>query len=132
MTADRSLSDLIYAAYVECALWSSLDVREPLDTEAEPFDDWATESDLADETRATFRHDLETFTRDEYTEDVRQLWTPEQFGHDFWLTRNGHGAGFWDRYYAPPGEAIGRRLTDAAHAYGDCDLYTGDDGRIYC
>lgn len=21
----------------------------------------------------------------------------EQAGHDFWLTRNGHGAGFWDR-----------------------------------
>lgn len=20
-----------------------------------------------------------------------------QFGHDFWLTRNGHGSGFWDR-----------------------------------
>lgn len=24
-------------------------------------------------------------------------WTDEQIGHDFWLTRNGHGAGFWDR-----------------------------------
>jgi len=25
----------------------------------------------------------------------------EQAGHDFWLTRNGHGTGFWDRkdYY---------------------------------
>jgi len=22
-----------------------------------------------------------------------------QHGHDFWLTRNGHGAGFWDRGY---------------------------------
>jgi len=22
---------------------------------------------------------------------------PEQLGHDLWLTRNGHGAGFWDR-----------------------------------
>lgn len=21
----------------------------------------------------------------------------ERFGHDFWLTRNGHGTGFWDR-----------------------------------
>lgn len=23
----------------------------------------------------------------------------EQIGHDLWLTRNGHGAGFWDRPY---------------------------------
>lgn len=24
-------------------------------------------------------------------------WTDEQIGHDLWLTRGGHGAGFWDR-----------------------------------
>ena len=23
--------------------------------------------------------------------------TPSQIGSDFWLTRNGHGTGFWDR-----------------------------------
>jgi hypothetical protein len=50
-----------------------------------------------------------------------------QNGHDFWLTRNHHGAGFWDRGY----ESVGDLLTKAAHAYGECDLYRGDDGRIY-
>jgi len=25
----------------------------------------------------------------------------EQIGHDLWLTRNGHGAGFWDRNFYP-------------------------------
>lgn len=31
-------------------------------------------------------------------------YSPERFGHDFWLTRCGHGAGFWDRdeLSAPP------------------------------
>lgn len=24
-------------------------------------------------------------------------YDPEQIGHDLWLTRNGHGTGFWDR-----------------------------------
>lgn len=24
-------------------------------------------------------------------------YSPERFGRDFWLTRSGHGAGFWDR-----------------------------------
>lgn len=24
-------------------------------------------------------------------------YTAEQFGHDFWYTRNGHGTGYWDR-----------------------------------
>jgi hypothetical protein len=51
----------------------------------------------------------------------------EQAGIDFWLTRNRHGAGFWDRGLGD----VGDRLTDAAHAYGSVDLYAGDDGLIY-
>lgn len=49
-------------------------------------------------------------------------------GHDFYLTRNHHGAGFWDRGYTP---ALGRILTDAAHACGEDNWYVGDDGRVY-
>lgn len=52
----------------------------------------------------------------------------EQNGHDFWLTRNHHGAGFWDRGYD---EGVSDALTDAAHKCGECNLYRGDDGRIY-
>jgi hypothetical protein len=47
---------------------------------------------------------------------------------DFWLTRNQHGAGFWDRGL---GE-VGERLTEAAHAFGPCETYVGDDNLIYC
>lgn len=28
---------------------------------------------------------------------LTEEWTNEQIGHDIWLTRGGHGAGFWDR-----------------------------------
>lgn len=48
-------------------------------------------------------------------------------GVDLWLTRNRHGAGFWDRELGP----IGKRLTAAAHALGECDSYLGDDGFIH-
>lgn len=51
----------------------------------------------------------------------------DQAGGDFFLTRNGHGAGFWDRDLGASGEA----LSQAARAYGECDLYRGDDGRLY-
>jgi hypothetical protein len=47
--------------------------------------------------------------------------------HDFWLTRNGHGAGFWDRGI---GE-LGDRLSRAARLYGEVYVYKGTDGRIY-
>lgn len=49
-------------------------------------------------------------------------------GHDFWLTRNGHGAGFWDGDWPEPFAA---QLTAAAKAFGECNLYAGDDGRLY-
>ena len=37
-----------------------------------------------------------------------------QHGGDFYLTRNGHGAGFWDRGYGD----VGKQLTEAAKVYG--------------
>lgn len=51
----------------------------------------------------------------------------ERGGHDFWLTRNSHGAGFWDGDWP---ETEGKLLTDASHAFGECNLYVTDDGKI--
>ncbi len=42
-----------------------------------------------------------------------------QNGYDFWLTRNGHGVGFWDRGYP---KEVGDWLTKAAHAFGEVYL----------
>jgi hypothetical protein len=50
----------------------------------------------------------------------------EAFGHDFWLTRNGHGAGFWDRGLG----ALGDRLTDASKPYGEVNLWVDADGSV--
>ena len=49
-------------------------------------------------------------------------------GHDFWLTRCGHGAGFWDGDRPEPAATV---LTKASKAYGEVDLYIGDDGKVY-
>ena len=51
----------------------------------------------------------------------------EQAGHDFWLTRNGHGSGFWDRFdnlYLGWGDV----LTRVSEEYGEVYIYLGDDG----
>ena len=42
----------------------------------------------------------------------------EQAGHDFWFTRNGHGAGFWDRPELY-GEQIAAELTLASKLMGE-------------
>ena len=50
----------------------------------------------------------------------------EQAGHDFWLTRNGHGAGFWDRGLG----ALGETLTKWAKAAGTCDVIETDTNEL--
>lgn len=49
-------------------------------------------------------------------------------GHDFWLTRCGHGAGFWDGDRPEPVKA---KLDAASCEFGYVDLYVGDDGQIH-
>ena len=57
--------------------------------------------------------------------DGRYSW--DQFGHDLWFTRNGHGVGFWDRDLGQ----LGDTLTDHASAMGPVDTYVGDDDVLY-
>jgi hypothetical protein len=62
-------------------------------------------------------------------------YTPERAGHDFWLTRNGHGAGFWSRTFE--GDAtIGDELAATCGwrskgGYGEVWTTLGDDGKVY-
>jgi hypothetical protein len=107
-------------AYLECALWSSTD-----DEGNECLDENHEINDIAGPTLARMIEDCVAFQEAE-SDDLEEI-DPSQAGHDFWLTRNRHGAGFWDRGL---GE-IGKRLTDAAHAYGSFELYVGDDGKVW-
>lgn len=51
---------------------------------------------------------------------------PEDYaGHDFWLSRGGHGTGFFDRGLG----ALGDRLQEEARLYGDPgNFYVNADG----
>lgn len=116
-------------AYLEAALWTSDD--DPGSGEWSQHGEWTIDR-IASETIARAVRDCRTF-QNENTQDLDLLpdgrnWSAaEQAGHDFWLTRNHHGAGFWDRGNGD----LGERLTTAAHGYGEVDLYRGDDGLLY-
>lgn len=43
--------------------------------------------------------------------------------HDFYLTRNGHGAGFWDKSEKYGGQEIADKLTKIAEKLGNCTAY---------
>ena len=49
-------------------------------------------------------------------------------GHDFALTRNRHGVGFWDGDWPVYGDL----LTKLAHSFGEIELYVSDEGEIEC
>jgi hypothetical protein len=55
----------------------------------------------------------------------------QQAGHDFWLTRNHHGVGFWEPEWANIDKDASDRLTAESHRFGECDLYVGDDGKLH-
>lgn len=117
--------DSFTRAYVVAALWSSTDNSD--DSGGEPLDANYGPEDIASETLARMVEDCATFQRTN-AGLLALAGDEEQNGHDFWLTRNGHGAGFWDRDYSG---AIGDALTEASDAYGEVDLYIGDDGLIH-
>lgn len=52
----------------------------------------------------------------------------ERAGYDFWLTRCGHGAGFWDREEIY-GEREAEMLTDLCKGYINCDFYRNPGSR---
>lgn len=54
--------------------------------------------------------------------------TAAMAGHDFWLTRCGLGAGFWDGNWPEP---YATQLTESAQSFGALNPYAGDDGLIY-
>lgn len=114
--------DKFTAAYIECALWLS---TEDCGGHDQALDENYGIEDLAPEAIKTIEEDCADFqtTNAELLSGVDS----EQAGHDFWLTRNRHGTGFWDRELGK----IGQQLTEMAHAYGSQDLYVGDDGKIY-
>jgi hypothetical protein len=115
--------------YIETALWSETDDDgEPLDTETDDrasYNRWSI--DL--ESRRRMATDVRDFVAGCEAErpDVFNGMDPEQVGHDFWLTRNGHGTGFWDRDLGERGSW----LTEQCKPHGEASLYVGDDGRLY-
>lgn len=124
--------------YLIAALWSSMDeAGEPLDKEH-------SLSDFSQEALAKAKSDCAAFEATAAPLLDHAYASPEYealeshpdnggagvyalAGHDFWLSRNGHGAGFFDRGNA----RFWRGLQTVARDTGCIDLYKGDDGKLY-
>lgn len=115
----REISSEFTRSYIESAL-SDFGGSDEWKSEEPP-----TVDDLSDLTYAIMSNQCTSFViaAAEYFEERKS-----DAGHDFWMTRNGHGVGFWDGDWPEPAATI---LTVAAKACGQFELYRGDDGKIY-
>lgn len=127
---DTETMDAIVSGYVSALTWVGLfEYRddELVSVGAAP-DEYGVD-DLAPRFLANVRDEVADFVGGLAQDDVDAFLASqgaEQLGHDFFLTRNGHGAGFWDRGL---GE-LGDRLTSAAKVYGEASAELLEDGTI--
>ncbi len=126
------IPDDFTSMYIRTALWAETDNSN--ESGGEPLDYHYGEGDFTNDTLATMVADCQDFQRDNadllaraYASGVRvggKNYDEASAGHDFWLTRRGHGAGFWDRGLP---KSLGDALSEAARKYGDfyLDVYRG-------
>jgi hypothetical protein len=126
--AARAFADLppVQRGYVEAMFFTSTGYAEDDDLEE------ATFGDLHSDTLRTIARDCAAFVRDNcFVIGEAKAECPdyddEQLGRDLWLSRNGHGAGFFDRELGTAGDV----LQEEARRMGETTLYRGDDGRLY-
>lgn len=102
--------DTFTAAYVDCALWV--------------FELDGLGIDLPDGLQEQAEEDCKAFQESNWQDLAGKFHSEEgtaRAGHDFYLTRERHGAGFWDGDYP---HDVGSRLTESAQAYGSWDEFT--------
>lgn len=112
----KEFLEKMVTAYLECALWSSTDET------GEPIDKHGTIKDFSKKALEKAKEDCKNFLAK--CGDI--ALTANQLGHNFWLNRNRHGAGFWDMGLGQKGQ----NLSDLSHTFGECNVYIGDDGEI--
>jgi hypothetical protein len=96
--------------YLGCAEWCGLDEEERQALELSVSPKWSLEA-LIEAVKVCEEFQLRN--EDNLAESGLDS---SRAGHDFWLTRNRHGSGFWDE----EGDArVMRELTDESYMYGE-------------
>jgi hypothetical protein len=124
-------------ALAETILWSSLDDDgSPLDEKYLAED---INQDCLNRLYAEYNQFVDTVEKqitnifgddwdsiDEFYDVIQPV--ENQAEHDFILTRNGHGCGFWDGDWMP---CVSEILTEAAKGFSEICAVPGDDGKVY-
>lgn len=103
-------------------------------TDTGDVDQPGSDAELSEDARADIEADCRSWWRrfgcyvvSDVCANVGTEGPVAQAGHDFWLTRQEHGAGFWDGDWPEP---YGDMLTKAAEAYGKMYVDQNEKGEI--
>lgn len=120
MKYNNNFLQSVLEGYINCALWVT-------------FDEPENEDAIYSESMDNIKKDVIYFLNNAPENNIE----PQQLGHDLFLTRNGHGAGFWDRYLDETdvklrviAKDLGYKLTTTADSMGTVDVFI-QDGFIY-
>lgn len=113
--------DLILISYLETALWTE---EEILKEELE--DNSFSIYDFNEEDKDKAREQIEWFVNN--AKSSLNGLSETAIGYDIWLSRNGHGSGFWDRGIPKHDSDF---LMDLCYQLGTVYIYVGDEEKLY-
>ena len=114
-------------SFIETLFWvESGDDEGEIDAESELSE--VVEEDIKADCRSFYRRAWVDLHNAADKLGIDHLCAARLAGHDFYLTRNHHGAGFWDGDWPVP---YGDLFTKISEGYGSFEVYEGDDGYIY-
>lgn len=109
-------------AYIDAALWSTHGSEED---DCEFLDEKYDINDFAEKSLNKIIADCKKFQAENDLTD----YPIRNAGHDFWLTRCGHGVGFWENDFGTEEQC--KLLTASSKNFGEVWMYVSDDGKLY-
>lgn len=134
-TRHRPVVDDFMRGYIEAALWTTRYCEQDGTSTSDYLSDRYGIEDLGLETLAQIARDCQAF-RFKMKEQLELVtangyeWS--QAGHDFWMSRDEQGCGFFDHIDGQDKQLDGKwkQLHDAAKAFKRVDMEVDNDGRI--
>ncbi len=130
----------ILNSYLECALFTDSDelVKEYYSNTGNVYGDTTQDiseligdvsfeiEDFSDDAKIRSYQDIKRFLS--LAGDLVGSIDESDIGHDLWLSRNGHGSGFFDRDYIS--QDVLDELQEIASSLGSVSLYLDDENKI--
>lgn len=118
--------DDVLDSYYETAFWTEGD--NDFDNEIQDDNNKLNNksiSDISDKSKEQSKNDIIEFIKKakEIAPEELSTYNEKSLGHNIWLSRNGHGAGFFDDN--------NDQLQQIARDMKSVNMYVGDDGQVY-